>query len=56
LLLLILTVSLLTANYTGHFVSDDILIPVLIAVLPVLDKLKIFTRAPAAPVNTPDNN
>jgi len=56
LLLLILTVSLLTANYTVHFVSDDILIPVLIAVLPVLDKLKIFTRAPAAPVNTPDNN
>jgi len=48
-LLLILTASLLAANYFGHFVNDTLLIPILIAVLPVLDRLKLFARPAAAP-------
>jgi hypothetical protein len=56
LLLLMVTASLLAANYFGHFVNDTILVPVLIAALPMLDRLNLFTRPPAAPVSTPDSN
>ena len=59
-LLLILTASLLAANYWGHFVNDTLLIPILIAVLPVLDRLKLFDRPTAAPAGvseaSPVNN
>ena len=52
-LLLILTASLLAVNYFGRFVSDTLLIPILIAVLPALDRLKLFGRPPTASVNVP---
>lgn len=56
LLLLIFTTALLAANYVGRFVSDTTLIPVLIVVLPVLDKLKLLKRPPVAPAVAPDNS
>jgi hypothetical protein len=40
-LLLSVTVSLLAANYFVNFVSDETLIPVLIIILPVADKIKL---------------
>jgi len=49
-LLFVLTASLLAANYFGHFVSDTILIPVLIATLPMLDRLRLFGKPPPAAV------
>ena len=54
-LLLILTASLLAANYLGHFVSDTLLIPILIATLPALDRLKLFGQPAAATANAPDD-
>jgi hypothetical protein len=56
LLLLLLTASLLAANYFGRFVSDTLLIPVLIAALPGFDRLKLFGRPPAVPVEAADGN
>jgi hypothetical protein len=56
LLLLIFTTALLAANYTGHFISDTTLIPVLIVVLPVMDKLKLLKRPTPSPAIAPDNN
>jgi hypothetical protein len=48
--LLILTATLLAVNYTRHVVNDTILLSLLIAAMPVLNKIK-FPKPPAAPVN-----
>jgi hypothetical protein len=40
-LLLAVSGSLLAFNYFRHFVSDEVLIPILIAALPVVDKLRL---------------
>lgn len=60
-LLLGITVVLLAANCFGRFVNDATLVPILIAVLPALDRLKLFNRqpvtaaaAPVAPANAPE--
>jgi hypothetical protein len=52
LLLLIFCVSLLAVNYVRHVVSDTTLIPLLIAIVPVLHKMN-FSKPPAASVNPP---
>lgn len=48
LALLIVSASLLTANYFQHFVSDTTLVPVLIAILPVMDKIKPSAKTAVA--------
>lgn len=45
-LLLAISVSLLAANYFVNFVSDETLIPILIVILPVVDKIKLPAKTP----------
>lgn len=52
LVVFILCVSLLAANYFRHFISDTVLIPLLIAMLPVLNKSN-FSKVPALSVTEP---
>lgn len=52
-LLLVISGLLLTINYFQHFVSDETLVPLLIVFLPVADKIKLPSKAPAqTPVST----
>lgn len=44
-LLLVVSASLLTVNHFRQFVSDETLIPLLIVALPVMDKIKVPTKA-----------
>jgi hypothetical protein len=53
-LLLALTVSVLAANYFVNFVSDETLIPLLIVLLPVVDKIKLPAQTPSANQANPD--
>ena len=46
-LLLVISVSALAANYFMNFVSDETLIPLLIVILPVVDKIKLPAKTPS---------
>jgi hypothetical protein len=48
LALLILSATLLVLNYMHHFISDETLIPLLIVILPIVDKIKFPTKTLAA--------
>ena len=45
-LLLAVVVSVLATNYFVNFVSDETLIPILIVILPVVDKIKLPAKTP----------
>jgi hypothetical protein len=44
----------LAANYFVNFVSDETLIPLLIVLLPVVDKIKLPAQTPSANQANPD--
>ena len=50
-LLLAVTVSVLAANHFMNFVSDETLIPILIVILPVADKIKLAAKMPPQTAN-----
>jgi hypothetical protein len=55
MLLLTVSATLLALNYFRHFVSDETLIPILIAALPIVDKIRLPAKPPVQTINpTPD--
>jgi len=50
-LLLAVAVSVLATNYFVNFVSDETLIPILIVILPVADKIKLPAKTPPQTAN-----
>jgi hypothetical protein len=53
-LLLAVCGFLLAANYFRHYVSDETLIPFLIVLLPVVDKIKLPSKGPVQTMATTD--